>query len=132
MEKTNTKNSLIVLFLHWYFLEAPLGIIRSYLAYAQAFAEIFPFLFLLRTLLSPWKNIVDRSTIHGIDLKKITEKLSLGLLACTVGCIVRLLTMLLGLITELLLFVFTTAYLIVWLTFPILFILGISYCFQSL
>ncbi len=132
MEKTHTKKSLIALFVRWYYLEAPIGILREYAAYARAFAEIFPFLFLLRTLFSPWKNIVDRSPMHGIDLKKITEKLSLGLLACAVGCVVRLLTMVMGLTIELLLLIGTIAYLMIWFTFPILFVLGSLYCIQSL
>ncbi|MSR68134.1 hypothetical protein EXS65_04940 [Candidatus Peribacteria bacterium] len=132
MEKTHTKNSIIALFFHWYYLEAPAGILRGYAAYARSFAEIFPFLFLLRTLFSPWKNIVDRSPMHGIDLKKITEKLSLGLLACMVGFFVRILTILLGLIAEMLLLAATILYLTVWLTFPILLVLGTAYCIQSL
>ena len=40
-----------------------------------------PFVFLLRTLLLPWKNIADRTKMRGIDLSRIMEKLSLGLLA---------------------------------------------------
>ena len=54
------------MFLSWYYLEAPLNIVRAYAAYARAFAEIVPFGFLLLTLLSPWKNIVDRSPMHGM------------------------------------------------------------------
>lgn len=132
MEKTHTKNSLIALFFHWYYLEAPMKILRGYTAYATAFAEIFPFLFLLRTLFSPWKNIVDRRPMHGIDLKKLTEKMSLGLVACAVGCVVRIVTILLGLIAESLLLFGMIVYLSVWLLFPALFILGITYCIRSL
>ena len=132
MAKTHTQTSIPVLFLHWYYGEAPLSIVRGYFAYARALGEIVPFGFLLLTLLSPWKNIVDRTVMHGIDLKKITEKLSLGLLARLVGCVVRLLTITMGLIVEILLLIVAVTYLTLWLAFPAVFVIGISYCIQTL
>lgn len=132
MAKTNIHTPLPLLFVRWYYLEAPLQIVRGYFAYARAFGEIVPFGFLLLTLLSPWKNIVDRTVMHGIDLEKIAEKLSLGLLARLVGCVVRLLTIALGLLSEILLLICAVTFLAFWLAFPIVFVIGISYCIQTL
>ena len=128
MDEKNTPSSLPLLFVSWYYLEAPKSICRNYVAYARAFAEIFPFGFLLLTLLSPWKNIVDRSVMHGIDLQKIAEKLSLALLARMVGFVIRIVTICLGLIAELVLLAGYVTYLVVWLTFPVLCFLGIRIC----
>lgn len=120
MSENNTYKPLTALFLRWYFLEVPKQIVRGYIAYARAFAEIFPFLFLLRTLLSPWKNIVDRRPMHGIDLKKIAEKLSLGLLARLTGATVRILTILIGLIVEFLVLFAAVLIFTFWIIFPML------------
>ncbi len=132
MTVSNKQQSLLAIFTRWYFYEAPRSILCGYAAYALAFAEIFPFIFLLRTLLSPWKNISDRTLMHGIDLEKIAEKLSLGLLARLVGCVVRLLTIILGLLFEILILLTTVFILAAWFSFPVLLFLGTSYCIRSL
>ncbi len=123
MANPNKHQSLPRTFVVWYYLEAPLAIVRGALAYAAAIAEIVPFLFLVRTLLSPWKNIVDRTVMHGIDLNRIAEKLALSFLARLVGLVIRLITIALGLIFEALLFAISIVYLAVWLAFPVLIVM---------
>ena len=132
MAQKNTLTPITVLFVQWYYFEAPLSFIRGYFAYAKAISEIVPFVFLFRTLLLPWKNIADRTRMRGIDLTRIMEKLSLGLLACGVGFVVRVLTICMGLLAQFLLLTFVLTYLAVWLLFPALFLLGIGTCIQSL
>lgn len=132
MPRKNTLTPIYTLFLKWYYLEAPASVVRGYFAYAAAIAEIVPFVFLLRTLLLPWKNIADRTRMRGIDLGRIVEKLSLGLLACGVGCVVRLLTIVMGLVLQIILASLVIAYLAVWITFPALLVLGIGFIFQTL
>lgn len=132
MPKKNTLTPLSVLFIKWYYLEAPASVVRGYIAYARAIAEIVPFVFLLRTLLLPWKNIADRTRMRGIDLGRIVEKLSLGLLACGVGFVVRLLTIVMGLFLQILLVILVLTYLVVWIAFPILLVMGIGFIFQTL
>ncbi len=132
MPTKNTLTPISVLFLKWYYLEAPASVVRGYFAYATAIAEIVPFVFLLRTLLLPWKNIADRTRMRGIDLGRIVEKLSLGLLACGVGFVVRLLTIVMGLFLQILLVTLLIAYLVIWITFPVLLIMGIGFIFQAL
>lgn len=118
---------IVLVFLRWYYTEAPRAICHTAMTYIVAIAEIFPFVFLLKTLVSPWKNIVDRTVMHGIDLNLIAEKLSLGLLARLVGFVVRILTIAAGLIIEIIAMATTVVLLMMWLTFPLLFLLGISF-----
>ncbi|MDD5055762.1 MAG: hypothetical protein PHZ00_05860 [Candidatus Peribacteraceae bacterium] len=122
---------LTALFLRWYFLRAPLRIIRGYGAYAMAFLEIVPFGFLLLTLLSPWKNIADHTQIRGLDIKHITEALALSLLARGVGCVIRILTIALGLVFHVLLLTGTIVYLLAWIGFPLMLIYGGIFIFSS-
>ena len=128
----NTYKPIVPMFLQWYYLEAPCAIVLGAVAYVVALAEIFPFGFLLMTLLSPWKNIVDRTVMHGIDLNLMAEKLSLGLLARLVGFVIRVLTIVFGLIVEIIMISGSTLLLAVWLTFPILFVLGFITCIRLL
>jgi hypothetical protein len=120
---------VISLFLRWYYLKAPLRILSGYRDYAIALLEIIPFGFLLLTLLSPWKNIADRTTVRGLDIKHITEALALSLLARGVGCVVRILTIALGLVFHIFLLAGTIVYLLAWLGFPIILLYG---CFTMI
>ncbi len=132
MSAHTTQKPLIVTFVSWYYLEAPIAIVRGAVGYIVAVAEIVPFGFLVLTLLSPWKNIVDRTPMHGIDLNRIMEKLSLGLLARAVGLVVRIITIALGLIFEIAILAFSIAYLSLWLAFPLAFAIALTFCFASL
>lgn len=123
---------VIPLFLRWYFLRAPLRIIRGYEEYVVALLEIIPFGFLLLTLLSPWKNIADHSQIRGLDIKHITEALALSLLARGVGCVIRILTIFLGLTFHILLLAGAVLYLLLWMGFPVVLIYGIIFIIKTL
>ena len=115
---------LPALFLRWYYLKAPLRILKGYRDYSIALLEIIPFGFLLFTLLSPWKNIADRTTVRGLDIKHITEALALSLLARGVGCVVRILTIALGLVFHVFLLAGAIIYLLAWIGFPLILIYG--------
>ncbi len=75
-------------FLRWYLLGRPLHIAHAGFRYAHAFAQSFSIVFLLKTLLSPWKNIVEEGKTRS--LQQLLEGWSLNLLSRGVGCVVRL------------------------------------------
>lgn len=103
----------------WYFIEEPIGIVRGYARYAKALLEIIPFGFLLLTLLSPWKNLHDRTQERGFNLNRAIESLAYNLLSRGVGCTVRLLTIGIGILLHAILFICSVFYLILWMGFPI-------------
>jgi hypothetical protein len=115
---TTHKNILLRLF-GWYFCIQPRKIVLGYAAYATALFEIVPFGFLLLTLFSPWKNIKDRTVVHGFNLNKFIERLSLDLLARGTGFVVRILTMTLGLLLQVVLLAVSLTYLLAWICFPV-------------
>jgi ABC-type glycerol-3-phosphate transport system permease component len=119
-------------FVKWYFTEKPLGIVQTYSQYACALLDVVPLGFLLKTLFSPWKNIVERTPRHGLDISLIFEAFCLGLLARGVGCVVRLLTIALGLILHIILLGLTAAYLVLWLAFPLISLFGLVLLFQMI
>lgn len=122
---------ILLRLIDWYFRIQPGRIVRGYLAYAKALFEIVPFGFLLLTLLSPWKNIQDRSKIQGFNLNKFIERICLDLLARGTGCVVRLVTIVLGLFLQAVLLMCSAVYLLAWIGFPIWACVVIFFVFLS-
>lgn len=105
--------------LTWYFIEEPLRTLQGYARYAKALIEIIPFGFLLLTLLSPWKNLHDRTQERGFNLNRAVESLAYNLLSRGVGCTVRLLTIGIGILLHAVLFACSVLYLSLWMGFPV-------------
>ena len=119
-------SSQLAMFGKWYFLEKPTGIIKSYSEYFSALFEIVPFGYLMRTLLSPWKNIIDRTPRRGINISLIFEAFCLSLLARGVGMTIRIITIFIGILLHILLLSFSVIYLMTWFFFPFLTVLSIA------
>lgn len=113
------------LFLPWYFLERPREIVRMYVSYAAVFGEIFSFLFLLKTLFAPWKNIKDSYPNRGFDLNLILQAWMFNGIVRSIGAIIRLGAIITGLAVQAGLLVGFAAYLLLWVFFPIFFLLGL-------
>ena len=120
---------LIVVFFHdfllWYFIKQPVEIMKLYIEYAKAFSGVFSIIFLLKTLVSPWKSIADRYPSNGLQLVKIVQVFTLNCTARAVGCVVRLGTIALALIIQVLLLAFFLAYFAAWVLSPLIVVLGV-------
>ena len=119
-------------FLLWYFWEQPRSIVRSYIAYCRAFFEIFSFVFLLRTLFSPWKQIRSTYPHKGFDLGAISQALTLNMFSRTIGFLLRIITLIYGVVFMVLLTAAFTVFFMLWIAFPVLFWVCISYVFTAL
>lgn len=119
--------SVIQIFFPWYFIGVPAGLVKSYGRYAKAFLEIFSFPFLLRTLLSPWKNLVDAYPKNLLNTEAMMETFTLNCLSRVIGCIFRLTMMVMGLVVQVLCFVLFLTSLILWLAFPVLLLFGLAF-----
>jgi hypothetical protein len=102
----------------WYFLEEPVAIVYGYGRYARALMEVFPIPFLLLTLVSPWKNIRDRKKGHGFNLSEWFERLVLNMISRTMGAIIRMIAILFAITLQCVLLACSTAYLLIWISFP--------------
>lgn len=120
------------LILRWYVLQEPYAILIGYLRYARALQEIIPFVFLLMTLLSPWKNIYEKKKGHGFDLSEFLERLTLNIFSRAVGAVVRLCTILFGIIVQIVLLAMFIVYFGLWMSYPFLAFAGIFYGLASL
>jgi hypothetical protein len=112
-------------FVPWYFFVQPVAIVRTYIAYAAAFLEVFSFIFLLKTLVSPWKGIADTYPPNMLQLGRVAQVFTLNCTARVVGAVVRLITIVIGLVLQCALFLIFTTALLLWITFPVLVIAAI-------
>lgn len=114
-------------FLHWYFIERPAELARTYTDYAKAFGAIFSIVFLLRTLFAPWKSIQDAYPSKGFNLNDILQTLTLNVTARVIGCIIRLFAIFFGFLLQIALVAGFSLYTLLWVLFPFIAIFAIPF-----
>ncbi len=127
-----TPVTLLLAFARWYILEMPIRIVRYALDELRALFDVFSFVFLLRTLVSPWKNITDAYPAKGFNINRILETFTLNVTARAIGFVIRLATILIGSVLELLCVIAFIAWLLLWVAFPLFLIPLLGYLFLSL
>lgn len=116
-------------FFAWYIRE-PLQILKKAWAYSKAFNAVLSMLFLLRTLLSPWKNIVDEG--RGPPLARFMEVVAMALVSRGVGFVIRTGAIILSLALQLGLLAFTVCYLALWILYPVVLLFVIAHVIFAL
>jgi hypothetical protein len=114
-------------FVRWYFWEQPSRILRVFFDYLRAFVEIFSFIFLARTLFAPWRQITDPYRKRGFNLTEFSQTLTLNVVSRVIGFLFRSVTLFFGLIAVVVLTVGFAAFYMAWLSFPIVFWVGLTY-----
>ncbi|MBI1934736.1 hypothetical protein HYS30_03665 [Candidatus Peregrinibacteria bacterium] len=121
------------MFILWYLWEVPMGILRTYVAYARALGEIFSLRFLLGTLFSLWKGIADEySSSQGIHIDKMLGTFCLNTFSRVIGALIRTCTMLIGVGAQLLCLAFFIVMLLAWIAYPVGVFFGMRFLFQTL
>lgn len=122
---------LISIFIKWYFIEMPIKILNQLYKYIIVLTKIYSFVFLLKTLFSPWKNQTYAYPQKGFDLKLIFQTWIYNMIARVVGAIVRITTILMGIFILVLICILGMLILLTWLTYPILFFVLIIISFKG-
>ncbi len=122
----------LLLILKWYALTEPRAIVIGYVRYARALQEIIPFVFLVMTLFSPWKNIREKKKGHGFNLNDFIGRLTLNVFSRVVGAVVRIFTIIFGVIAQIILLALFLAYFSFWIVYPVAALASISYAISSL
>ena len=118
-------------FIPWYFFMVPGAIVQTYVRYARALAQVFSFVFLFKTLFSPWKNILDQYPAKGFDLSLIAQAFFLNLTTRSIGAVIRFATIVSGIVVQVVaLGVFVTC-MAFWFTLPLLPVLAFSPAFVA-
>ena len=114
-------------FLRWYFWKRPCFIAKTYVAYLRAMVEIFSFVFLLRTLFSPWKQITSSPAKSILHFSEWGQALTLNIVSRTIGFLFRTIMLCIGTVVTLILTIVYALYFVAWLLFPILFFVGLFF-----
>ena len=120
-------SQIVVRFVPWYFVEVPWKIATACMAYLRALSDIFSFFFLLRTLCSPWKSIVEAYPERGFQLGLIFQTLVLNTTSRVIGLLIRSTAFLIGLTLEAFVLAVFLAILSVWYLFPLIVVADIYY-----
>jgi hypothetical protein len=123
---------LISIFIKWYFIEMPIKILNQLYKYIVVLTKIYSFVFLLKTLFSPWKNQTYSYPQKGFDIKVIFQTWIYNMIARVVGAVVRIVTILMGIFVLILISILGIAVLLTWLTYPVLFFVLIIISFTGI
>lgn len=123
---------ILEMFITWYVVEVPLGILRMYRAYARAIGEIISVPFLLRTLFSLWKGIADDYPQKGFDVEQYFGTFCLNTFSRLIGCMIRLVTIVLGVGLQVLCFALFAIVLLAWIAYPVGVFFGVRLLLQTL
>ncbi len=111
---------LLKSFVLWYVYRLSQRIVHFGLDLLIAVTLIVPFGFLLKSFLSPWKQIHDTTpTKPGLQLGAMLETITLGLTARLIGAFIRTLTILFGVVLLLVALTVIAFLFVVWLLLPI-------------
>ena len=117
---------IVTAFIPWYFLDRPMKILDSFIGHFKAFVEICGFVFLLKTLIRPWKGIIEEYPKMGAaDMHKILHVLSMNFISRVIGVVIRTCSIIIGLAILLVVTLAFSIYFLVWITFPFLFVFGV-------
>ncbi|MCK5015508.1 MAG: hypothetical protein KAS32_00390 [Candidatus Peribacteraceae bacterium] len=122
----------ITSYLPWYFIEHPTKIIKTYFKYARAFFEIISVIFLLKTLLSPWKSIADEYPTNLMNIGEIAQVFTLNMTTRIIGLLFRLVALLFSIVSHICLLAGFLAYLLFWLTYPAILAGGILHAIYTI
>jgi hypothetical protein len=113
-------------FLPWYLWSEPVRLVRRYIEYAKAFYQIISIGFLLRTLLSPWKGIVEKAPLT-FQWERIMEALTVNLVTRGIGMVIRLVTIAFSLALQIVALACFIVIFCAWFAFPVLAVAGVTY-----
>jgi len=106
-------------FIPWVLFEEPRNILRAYVAYAHAFADILSVPFLLKTLVSPWKGIAEEMP-SIVFWDKFLQAFFVNLVTRMIGMVIRLFAIVLSLVMQILLFALFLMFFVGWFIFPLI------------
>ncbi len=110
---------IVLVFWRWYYEEALRNVLvawRNFIIFALNYFSI-PLLF--KTLLAPWRRDITKKP-RGLDLKKLFEYLAFNAISRGVGFVVRLFTIIIGIVYLFLTIVFGAIFFILWIILPLI------------
>lgn len=115
----------------WYFIEAPKFLFKVWRNFLVFGLNFFSVPLLLKTLFSPWHRYYV-SYGRGFDIKVWFEAFISNLIFRTLGAIIRLVIIVLGIVFEAAIFLGGAILILFWLLLPLALFLGLAFAINLL
>ena len=117
-------SSIPILFIRWYLVDAPRAILHSWRNFLIWAANHFSLGMHLTHLFSPWRRTVTPYTSQGFDFSAWVESVLITNFSRLIGFVIRIVTVIIGLVWLLLVFLFGFLLFIGWYALPLVIILN--------
>ena len=114
---------IVLVFWRWYYGEAVKGVVTAWKNFIIFATNYFSIPLLLKTLFAPWKRDITKKP-RGLNLKKFFEYVAFNTISRGLGFIVRVFTIIAGIIYLILTIVIGAVVFVLWLALPYI-ILGL-------
>lgn len=125
------KKNIVSKLLFWHFVEMPDNLKKAFVNFLRFGWRFFSVGFLLKTLFSHWRHYKE-DYARGFNPKQYFEVFVGNLLSRVLGALVRLATIVLGLVVEALVFLVGIVGLLIWLCLPLFLAAGFVWGFWLL
>ena len=126
MLEASPKKNIISEWVSWQFYYAPKNIIKAFRNFLKFNINFFSIPLLFKTLLSYWHNYRDFYG-RGFDFKRYAWVFMSNMVSRVFGALVRIVTIMIGLSVEVILFIVGIIAVIAWIATPILLLLGLYF-----
>jgi hypothetical protein len=109
---------IILVFWKWYYGEAVKNVLAAWRNFVIFALNYFSIPLLLKTLFAPWKRDITRKP-RGLDMKKLFDYLAFNLISRGLGFLVRVITILVGIVFLILVVVAGAIFFALWLVMPL-------------
>lgn len=109
---------IVLVFWKWYYSEAVKNVLTAWRNFVIFALNYFSITLLFRTLFAPWKRDITRKP-RGLDIKKIFDYLAFNLISRGLGFLVRVITILIGIVFLILVAAAGAIFFALWLVMPL-------------
>ncbi len=127
----DSRSNIVSVWIKWYFSEMPEEITQAWKNFLKFNFNFFSIPLLFKTILSPWRRY-NWGYPRGFDPKEYLEIFISNSVSRVLGAIVRFFLILIGILTEILIFFFGSIIIFLWFSFPVLGIIGIVFALNLL
>jgi len=131
LQLNNMIQNVVVLYFKWHYFERTGFIIKAWRNFLVFNLNYFSISLLIKTLFAPWKKYLW-SYGRGFDFGVYFQTFLSNLISRIIGAFIRIIFIIIGIATEILIFVFGLVFIIFWLTLPLLLFLGLAFSFKLL
>ncbi len=114
--------AVLQIFAAWYISDGLIHILHSGRNCLNVIWRMVPVLFILRTFVTPWKQIRDHKNYRGFNLELWMQRVCLNLVSRMVGMVFRTVLLIVGILLFACTIVMIALALVVWIALPVVLI----------